>query len=565
MKAKKSNKKVSAIVQARINSTRLPGKVLMNLCGKPLLWHIIKRLKQCKKLDEIVIATSFKKADDKIIDFAKKYKIKPFRGSENNVLKRYIEAAENFKAYYIVRVTGDAPLIEPYEIDRLIQGVKNKKADFAIVHPDTPNVHEGFELVSLKALKKTYAALDLKDYHKEHVTIYLKERPDFVKTICWKPKRIFQKSGYRLSVDNMADFKFMQAIYKKFWDGKNIVDLKKVINFLKSKKIAFIIEGGQNLGFGHFRRIIEIAKYLVENKNCDTVFIVNNKILEEEIKRLGFKCFSFLSKSITEVNPKGVYKIIRKENSDAVIIDVNHLHNPSKIIKFLKRKSSKTEVVLIDNSTKARLLVDKNIYPAPEELISNLSWKNYRGKVYAGLKFFPLRQSFIKIKKYKKYKKSIVISMGTSDPNKLTPFIMKALSNTAKTIKVIIGPAFKCKKQIKAIASKHKDIFKLYQSPANYAQIIASSSLVITALGISIYEISYLGVPIIVIGNYKADLKVGEILEKMGYCKYLGYYKNADQNSIYKNTFKILSEKQKKPVIVANKHGVKNISEIILP
>ena len=142
--------KTVAIIQARMESTRLPGKVLMNLCGKPVLWHIVDRLKKCKNLDEIVIATSTKKSDDKIIKFTKKYKIKSFRGSEGNVLKRYIEAGRVFKTDYILRVTGDAPLIEPRTIDRLISIVKKNKADFIISKPDTICIHQGFSVISLK-------------------------------------------------------------------------------------------------------------------------------------------------------------------------------------------------------------------------------------------------------------------------------------------------------------------------------------------------------------------------------------------------------------------------------
>ncbi|MCK5161164.1 MAG: NTP transferase domain-containing protein, partial [Candidatus Aureabacteria bacterium] len=115
-----------AIIQARMGSSRLPGKVLMNLCGKPVLWHIVKRLKQCSNLNDIVVATSTTEADTAIVKFCKRYKIKFFRGSESDVLGRYIDAADNFKADYIVRITGDAPLIEPREIDRFIKIMTGK-------------------------------------------------------------------------------------------------------------------------------------------------------------------------------------------------------------------------------------------------------------------------------------------------------------------------------------------------------------------------------------------------------------------------------------------------------
>jgi len=579
----RKKKKVYAIIQARMNSSRLPGKVLMDLCGKPILWHIVKRLKKCEMLDGIIIATSKNKKDNKIIDFAKRYKIRSFRGSENNVLKRYVDVGSRLKVDYIVRVTGDAPLIEPNEIDKFIKVIKNKQADFVVNNPDILSVHEGFSAISLSALKKILNVKDLKDYHKEHVTIYLKEYPKLVKTIYLKPNKFFQKSGYRLSIDSMSDLKFIKKIYKKFWNGKGIIDLKKVIKFLektpqlkfinahvvqkkvkqKSRKIIFIIEGGEELGFGHFTRTTQVAKYLVEYKNYGAIFITNNRTLSQKIKKLGFKNYLLLFKNIERINSKNVCTIVKKEKADLVLLDVKNNHDPSKIINFLKKEFNDINIILIDNRTKARFLVDKNIYPIPKELISNLKWKEDKGETYAGLEFFPLKQEFVKAKNIKKVKNSITVSMGGSDPNNITTFLMKNLINTGRKVNIIIGPAFRHKKQIKILALRYKEIFKLYQEPDNYARIIASSSLVITALGILIFEVSYLGIPTIVLGNYREDLKVGKILDKMGYCKYLGYYKIVKQKNINKVILYVLNKKEKL-VVKTSKNGTKNMSKAIL-
>lgn len=225
--------KTVAIVQARMNSTRLPGKVLMNLCGKPMLWHIVNRLKQCKGLDDIVVATSINKSDNQIIEFAKRYKIESFRGSEEDVLKRYIDAAERLQADYIVRITADAPLIEPEDIDKMVGLIINKKADFVMAYPNIHCIHEGFSVVSLEALKKIYQLPNVQDYHKEHVTIYFTEHPKFVKVTYFIPDKIFQKAGYKLSVDDKSDFKFIKEIYKRLWDGKSIVDLRQAVMLLE--------------------------------------------------------------------------------------------------------------------------------------------------------------------------------------------------------------------------------------------------------------------------------------------------------------------------------------------
>lgn len=224
-----------AIIQARMGSTRLPGKVLTDLCGRPMLWHIVKRLRQCRRLDGLAIATSTNSSDEKIVEFARQNRVKITRGSEDDVLARYIEAAETWRAEYVVRVNGDAPLIEPSDVDRLVKTARVHKADFVTFYPFDILIagNPGFEVVSLKALKKVSNAPDLTAYHKEHVTTYLRSYPEFVKTTYVRTKKVFQKIDYKLTVDYPDDFKFINRIYKRFWDGKNLVDLKKVVRFLE--------------------------------------------------------------------------------------------------------------------------------------------------------------------------------------------------------------------------------------------------------------------------------------------------------------------------------------------
>jgi spore coat polysaccharide biosynthesis protein SpsF len=225
--------KTIAIIQARMGSVRLPGKVLMLLAKKPMLWHIVNRLKHCQYIDDIAIATTDKKQDDEISDFAVKFKIKCFRGSETDVLKRYIDAAKKYNADYILRITGDAPLIDPNEIDRLIIQAKFDNADFVMTNTGLACIHEGFDYVSLKALRKIHDIPNLNEYYKEHVVIYLKEKPNFVKSTYFYPKNVFRKRNYHLSVDTLKDFQFMRIVYRKFYKKNNIVSLEEVVNYVE--------------------------------------------------------------------------------------------------------------------------------------------------------------------------------------------------------------------------------------------------------------------------------------------------------------------------------------------
>src|SRR4051812_31068148 len=113
---------VVAVIQARMSSSRLPGKVLMPIAEKPLLWHVVHRLRQCRSVDRIAVATSTDARDDAIEAFCAAERILCIRGSLDNVLDRYRLAAERSEARTLLRITGDSPLIDPGFVDYLIAG-----------------------------------------------------------------------------------------------------------------------------------------------------------------------------------------------------------------------------------------------------------------------------------------------------------------------------------------------------------------------------------------------------------------------------------------------------------
>ena len=121
---------IVAIVQARMGSTRLPGKILKSIQGMPMLWHIVSRLKSVDEIDEVVIATSDLPSDDQVYEMAKNYGIACFRGSETDVLNRFYSAAKMMDAQYVIRITGDCPLVDPLTISKLIQLYFNDQFDF---------------------------------------------------------------------------------------------------------------------------------------------------------------------------------------------------------------------------------------------------------------------------------------------------------------------------------------------------------------------------------------------------------------------------------------------------
>tara|TARA_B100000519_G_C14171980_1_gene404382 strand:+ start:128 stop:907 length:780 start_codon:yes stop_codon:yes gene_type:complete len=241
-----NKEKITAVIQARMGSSRFPGKVLKKIQGKPILWHIINRLERVKLLDGIVIATSDLSQDDKIYKMAKKYKFDIFRGSENDVLERFFGAAKKKNAKFVLRVTGDCPLIDPIVIDDLINKFFDKRFDFCGVAcgagvSNSMNINrfpDGLdaEIFSFKVLEDAH--LNAKsDLQREHVTPYIWQNNKRYKIGTLHSENDY--SNLRLTVDNKEDFEFISWIYKILFPKDPNFNLNTIVELLREnpKKI----------------------------------------------------------------------------------------------------------------------------------------------------------------------------------------------------------------------------------------------------------------------------------------------------------------------------------------
>ena len=232
----------TAIIQARLGSTRLPGKVLMNLNGKPLIQRIISRLHYCKQIYNIILATTTNPIDDKLVDWCKKNDIPCFRGDENNVLKRYFDAATAYNADIIVRITADDPFKDPKIIDSVIDLLKNNKLDFAF-NNSPPSFPEGLdtEVFTYLALKQAYEA-NTTDFEKEHVTQYFYHNPGKfkMKNFAYEEDISFM----RLTVDTKQDFDLAEKIYEDLSPEGQMFYLSDIISLFKKKPYLLELNKG---------------------------------------------------------------------------------------------------------------------------------------------------------------------------------------------------------------------------------------------------------------------------------------------------------------------------------
>lgn len=280
------------------------------------------------------------------------------------------------------------------------------------------------------------------------------------------------------------------------------------------ERIIFWTEAGKNIGLGHIKRCLACAKYFRKKKIKNSFITNNDNYVDRLIKKEGFNTVSLRNIKDTVDNNTLVFFDTKEDVSEEI----------------LSLKQNGIKVLLLDNLSKARLYSDVVVMPGAHFRM------NIKGKYNYGAKFFPLDEEFLKrYRKRKAHKKlNLLVSFGGVDPNNLTIKVIKILKDYLPDIKitVVVGPYFKYKKEIKEIIKRlnRRFIFKVGDSLAKVAHGLDAA---ITAFGVSLYEFSYLGIPSIIIANYKDDKKWAEILDRIGMSVYLGYYQNLNRQKLY--------------------------------
>ena len=171
-----SSHKVVALIQARIGSRRFPGKMLRKLSGHPLIEWVLRRVQQSQNLDAVVLATTNLNDDDPLVEFSNGLNVPVYRGSENDVLGRFVEASKKFEGEIIVRICADNPFVAPEEIDRAVSFFLEGESDYVFNHiPQMNNRYpDGLGVEVMRAeLLESMNALPLEPRHREHVTSYI--------------------------------------------------------------------------------------------------------------------------------------------------------------------------------------------------------------------------------------------------------------------------------------------------------------------------------------------------------------------------------------------------------
>jgi spore coat polysaccharide biosynthesis protein SpsF len=246
---------ITAIIQARMGSTRLPGKVLKKIKGKTLLEILVERLRQAKKIDQIIIATSTDKKNLAIVKLAKKINCPYFIGNENDVLDRVYQAAKKFKAQTIIRVTADCPFHDPELVDQIVEFyLKNKSKYDYVSNVDPPSFPDGLDLwiIPFKTLERAWKEAKLTS-EREHVCPYIWKNPHLFKIGHFESKKDY--SHLRWTVDDIGDFNFIKKIYEKLYKKGKIFHMKDILDLLKKHPELHKTQEGKIRDAGYLKSV----------------------------------------------------------------------------------------------------------------------------------------------------------------------------------------------------------------------------------------------------------------------------------------------------------------------
>lgn len=229
-----SHGKIVAIIEARMTSTRLPGKVLLPAAGKPLLGHLVDRLKLVSSVDEIVVATTVNDADEPLVEFSRYYNVTCFRGSEHDVMARVLGAGEAANADIVANITGDCPLIDPLLTEQTIRMFLHNTCDYATNgHVHTFPGGYAVQVYRLETLRRSASMTDDR-VEREHVTLHMRRHPELFRHIYLVAPPDQHWPEIDLSLDEEADYLLLKNIFEYFRDTNPYFGCREMAALLKA-------------------------------------------------------------------------------------------------------------------------------------------------------------------------------------------------------------------------------------------------------------------------------------------------------------------------------------------
>lgn len=527
--------RIVAVIQARMGSTRLPGKVLRPVAGKPLLWHIVHRLKASRLIADIAIATTVNPLDEAIVEFGAAHGIAVIRGPEDDVLARFAKAAEILDADIIVRVSSDAPFLDARFIDHLVTSMIDQGGDYVLMEDGAPCAHEGVDPLTRRALDKLMLHAGDDPAAREHVTGYFKLHPDFVRIARAPAYPLLAREGGRLTIDTPDDLAFVEAVHDRLQAKAGEASLSDLLLLLErepelrainghvkqkpilpSGGLALIrCDGGGKFGYGHVKRMVALARALRDCESIGVLFALNGTPdAALPIRRAGFE-------AVMIDGHDDLAALIRKQTPDLLLLDGREGPGRGEL-EQLRRDIP--IVAVIDDGSDTRLAADFAYYP-PVPQAKALDWTGARTVPRIGWEWSLLGLNpHLTPVHAMSARPTLLVAMGGSDPMGLTLRAAQALMplDPMFRIRFVIGAGMADGAKVAAHVVSLKDNYETVEGADDLATEYASADLALCAFGVTAYELAAFGVPAIYLGLTEDHARSASAFEAAGMGRSLG-------------------------------------------
>lgn len=552
--------RIVAVIQARMGSTRLPGKVLKPIAGKPLLWHIVHRLKRSQFIERIAIATSTHPRDEAIVEFGREHGIPVVRGPEDDVLARFARAAELLDADVIVQVCSDAPFIDAGFVDHLIAALLEQDGDYVLLEEGAATAHEGVNPFTRRALDKLMMDAHDDATAREHVTGYFKQHPGFVRIARAPAYPTLAQEGARLTVETPDDLAFVEAVHERLAAKAGEASLADLLLLLEREPqlrdrsahvtqrpiaacggLALIrCDGGGAFGYGHVKRMVALARALRDRQGLGAVFAVNGSAdAVSPIAAAGFEA------ALVESNAEALGRLIRARAPDLLICDMREGFDAAGL---RQAASSVPLVAVIDDASDRRLTADLAYYPPVPQALQ-LEWPGSNCLPRLGWEWSLLGLRKIAAPPRQPMPRpTLLVTMGGSDPAGLTLRVAHALAKLDPVFRArfVIGPdvsdGARLARKIVSLAAH----FETLEGAADLATEYAACDLALCAFGVSAYELAAYGVPALYLSLTEDHALSASAFEQAGMGVSLGLRDRIEDTDIAGAVWSLLRDSERR-------------------
>ena len=532
---KNNNTGVLVIIQARMASSRLPEKIIMKLDGIPLIQHTIERAKKATNVDKVILATSKDRLNDPVEKLCRNLDAICVRGEENEVLSRFIKAAEGLHPEIIVRICGDEPLLDTKILEKSIEMHKSAGVDYSTTVGSVPKGLD-VEVINYDALKTAYENAKTEE-QQEHVTKYILDNPKDFKIQKVDFGKHLARPDIALTIDTKEDFEFVEKIYyllkksNSLYSGSLAEKIIEIVDNNEAERKPIILlraDGSKEKGIGDIISLINMSDYLKDNfefrfalrdyeggigfvkkKGYDVLCIPVESSKEEEVKQIeGYCRLNKIKYCIIEIVPN----------------DPTYVKELSKFLKVMMVDFEGSIEVYSDVLLSWNISADGLKYDYMDKNTLKL----------LGPKYIPLGKELLNFQKKNQNKivKNITIVFGGTDAFNLSFILLDAISKIENkhNFTFILGPGFAKTDSFKEKAGKVK--CKVIISPKNIYEIFSESDLVISGGGLTAFELVGLDVPFIGISKVPWEIKRLKRMDSLGICRFIAVDKNLNGNVI---------------------------------